>query len=47
MKNIKNLLTAKAMKIVGSVALFLGTIVIVPTSILGGHQPECPDELLK
>jgi cyclic lactone autoinducer peptide len=47
MKSIKNLLTAKTMKIVGSVALFLGTIVIVPTSTLLGHQPKCPDEFLK
>lgn len=47
MGSIKKLLTSKIMKVVGSVALFLGTIVIVPTSLLGSHQPKCPDELLK
>lgn len=47
MKNIKKLLTWKAMKAVGSVALFLGALVIFPTSTLAGHQPKCPDELLK
>ncbi|AGK97488.1 cyclic lactone autoinducer peptide [Clostridium pasteurianum] len=47
MTNVKKLLTAKVMKVVGSVALFLGTIVIVPTSTMSFHQPKCPDELLK
>ncbi|MFT8314199.1 MAG: cyclic lactone autoinducer peptide [Clostridium sp.] len=47
MKNIKKLLTWKSMKVVGSVALFLGTLVIVPTSTLTTYQPKCPDEFLK
>ncbi|AJA48633.1 hypothetical protein CPAST_c25640 [Clostridium pasteurianum DSM 525 = ATCC 6013] len=47
MKNIKNLLVSKSMKFLGSIALFLGAIVIVPTSTLLGHQPKCPDEFLK
>lgn len=47
MKKFKNLLVSRSMKIAGSIALFLGTIVIVPTSILSSHQPKCPDELLK
>ncbi|AGK97362.1 cyclic lactone autoinducer peptide [Clostridium pasteurianum] len=47
MKTIKKLLTVKAMKAIGTAALFLGTLVIVPTSTLSGHQPKCPDELLK
>lgn len=47
MKNVKNLLVSKIMKVIGSLALLLGTIVIVPTSTLSGHQPKCPDEFLK
>lgn len=47
MKDIKKLLTVKVMKVVGVTALFLGTLVIVPTSTLLGHQPKCPDEFLK
>lgn len=47
MESIKKSLTSKLMKVVGSAALFLGTIVIVPTSTLMGHQPKCPDEFLK
>jgi len=47
MKNIKNLLVSRSMKIAGFVALFLGTIVITPASTLGSHQPKCPDEFLK
>lgn len=38
----KNLL-----KMVGSFALFLGALVIVPASLCLGHQPKCPDDLLK
>lgn len=47
MKNIKKLLTVKAMKVVGSVALFLGALVIFPNSLASGYQPKCPDEFLK
>lgn len=47
MQTIKKLLTAKVMKLVGSAALLLGTLVILPTSTLSGHQPKCPNELLK
>ncbi|APM40255.1 cyclic lactone autoinducer peptide [Clostridium kluyveri] len=35
------------MKILGSLSLFLATIVIVPTCTFSGYQPKCPDELLK
>lgn len=47
MKLFKKNLTKVTMKIVGSLALFLAGIVIVPTSLASGHQPKCPDELLK
>lgn len=47
MTNVKKLLTTKVMKVVGTTALFLGALVIVPTSTLFGHQPKCPDEFLK
>lgn len=47
MQTIKKLLTAKAMKVMGSVALLLGTLVIYPNSLAAGHQPKCPDDLLK
>lgn len=47
MKFSKKYILKKAMKMIGSLALFLGTIVIVPTSIIGSYQPKCPDELLK
>lgn len=47
MKNIKKLLTVKAMKAIGTAALFLGTLVIFPNSLAATHQPKCPDEFLK
>ncbi|AND84475.1 cyclic lactone autoinducer peptide [Clostridium tyrobutyricum] len=47
MKFLKSSLTKKSMKMIGSLALFLGGIVLVPTSLVSGHQPKCPDELLK
>ncbi|APM40523.1 cyclic lactone autoinducer peptide [Clostridium kluyveri] len=47
MKFSKERLLRKSMKIVGSLFLFLATIVIVPTSIGVGHQPKCPDEFLR
>ncbi|WP_010241171.1 AgrD family cyclic lactone autoinducer peptide [Clostridium arbusti] len=47
MESIKKSLTSKVMKVVGSVSLFLGALVIVPTSTLSSHQPKCPDEFLK
>ncbi|RMD00392.1 cyclic lactone autoinducer peptide [Clostridium autoethanogenum] len=47
MKNLKESLLSKTMKVVGSLSLFLAAIVIVPTSAGGAHQPKCPDEFLK
>ncbi|MBV7273884.1 cyclic lactone autoinducer peptide [Clostridium thailandense] len=47
MKIFKKNLVKMTMKMVGSLALFLGAMVIVPTSLVGSHQPKCPDELLK
>jgi len=40
-------LIRKTMNIIGCVALFVGTLAIVPTSMLNSHQPNCPDEFLK
>lgn len=47
MKNLKNCLVKKSMKMVGCLALFLGVLAITPASFASGHQPKCPDELLK
>ncbi|MCI1945230.1 AgrD family cyclic lactone autoinducer peptide [Clostridium luticellarii] len=47
MKLIKDYLLKKSMKMVGSLALFLGALVLFPNSLISGQQPKCPDELLK
>ncbi|MEY7998945.1 cyclic lactone autoinducer peptide [Clostridium sp. Mt-5] len=47
MKSFKKRLLKKSTKMVGSIALFLGSLVLFPNSLLSGHQPKCPDELLK
>ncbi|OAA83284.1 cyclic lactone autoinducer peptide [Clostridium ljungdahlii] len=47
MKNLKESVLKKSMKVVGYLSLFLAGIVIVPTCFMGFHQPKCPDELLK
>lgn len=47
MRLFKKNLVKMTMKMVGSFALFLAAIVIVPTSIASSYQPKCPDELLK
>ncbi|WP_309245051.1 cyclic lactone autoinducer peptide [Clostridium estertheticum] len=36
----------KTMKMIGCVALFVGSLAIVPTSLINSHQPNCPDEFL-
>jgi hypothetical protein len=41
------LLKKNLLKMVGSLSLFLAALVIVPASLCAGHQPKCPDELLK
>jgi cyclic lactone autoinducer peptide len=47
MKSLKKCLLSKAMKVVGSLSLFLAAIVITPTSLGSTYQPKCPEELLK
>ncbi|AYD39664.1 cyclic lactone autoinducer peptide [Clostridium fermenticellae] len=47
MKSFKKYFLKKSMKLIGSVALLLGGIVMTPTSLISGHQPKCPDEFLK
>lgn len=47
MKFLRKMFVKNSMKVVGSVALFLSALVIVPTSFASGYQPKCPDELLK
>lgn len=47
MKLFKKNLVKRTMKMVGYLSLFLGAIVIVPTSLASSHQPKCPNELLK
>jgi cyclic lactone autoinducer peptide len=40
-------LMKRAMKLIGVLALALGALAIVPTSLASSQQPKCPDELLK
>ncbi|OBR96507.1 hypothetical protein CLRAG_03770 [Clostridium ragsdalei P11] len=47
MKNLKKNFLNKSMKMVGYLSLFLAALVITPASAGCGHQPQCPDELLK
>ncbi|WP_081428001.1 cyclic lactone autoinducer peptide [Clostridium kluyveri] len=47
MKSLKEKLLKKSMKMVGSLSLFFAAMVLVSTSLIGGHQPKCPDDLLK
>ncbi|AGY77379.1 MULTISPECIES: cyclic lactone autoinducer peptide [Clostridium] len=47
MKNLKESVLKKSMKVVGCLSLFLEALVIVPASAGCYHQPKCPDELLK
>ena len=47
MKVFTNEKFGKMMKVVGNISLVLGTIVIIPNSLLTIQQPECPKELLK
>jgi len=37
---------SKTMKMIGCVALFVGTLAIVPASLINSHEPNCPDEFL-
>ncbi|MFU0784471.1 MAG: Cyclic lactone autoinducer peptide [Thermoanaerobacterium thermosaccharolyticum] len=47
MKSLKNFLVKSSMKMLGSTALILSSLVITSASTLLGYQPKCPDELLK
>ncbi|MBA5850381.1 cyclic lactone autoinducer peptide [Clostridium sp. cel8] len=47
MKSLKNFLVKSSMKMLGSTALILSSLVVCSTSIMSGYQPKCPDELLK
>lgn len=47
MKNLKESVLKKSMKMIGYLSLFLAALVITPASSGFGHQPKCPDELLK
>ena len=47
MKFLKGTLLNQSIKIVGFLALFLSPIFIHTTCTLAGHQPKCPNELLK
>ncbi|AZV56029.1 cyclic lactone autoinducer peptide [Clostridium sp. AWRP] len=46
MKNLKESVLKKSMKVLGYLSLFLATLVITPTSTIYSHQPKCPDDLL-
>lgn len=47
MKLLKESILKKSMKMVGVLSLFLAVLVITPASAGFGHEPKCPDELLK
>ncbi|ADK15615.1 cyclic lactone autoinducer peptide [Clostridium ljungdahlii] len=47
MKNLKESVLEKSMKVVGKLSLGLAEIVITPASSGCAYQPKCPDELLK
>jgi cyclic lactone autoinducer peptide len=47
MKFSKEGIVKTSMKMLGTIAIFVGAIVIMPTSLLLGHEPKCPDDLLK
>ncbi len=47
MKNLKESVLKKSMKAVGSLSLFFAKGFTFATCSMGGHQPKCPDELLK
>ncbi len=47
MISFKKKLSKQLMKALGSAALFLGALAIMPTSFASSQQPKCPDEFLK
>lgn len=47
MKLLKEKLLKKSMKTISSLSLFLSEAVLTTTCAGCGHQPKCPDELLK
>lgn len=47
MKFLKGKLLRNGLKVLGNVSLFLSAVVVVVTSMGAGHQPKCPDELLR
>ena len=47
MKALKKMLTKNAAKFLGSLALLIGALAIVPASTGLTNEPKCPDELLK
>ncbi|OAA91031.1 cyclic lactone autoinducer peptide [Clostridium coskatii] len=47
MKNLKKCILKKSMKVVSSLSLRVAESVLATTCAACGHQPKCPDELLK
>lgn len=47
MKGFREASLKKALRIFGTLALFFGTIAVIPTSMIHTHEPKCPDDLLK
>jgi cyclic lactone autoinducer peptide len=47
MKKLLEFARRNSLTVVSAVALFVGTLAVVPTSIFSTYQPECPKELLK
>lgn len=47
MSLLKKMVSKNAAKLLGTLALFIGALAIVPASTGWGNEPKCPDELLK
>lgn len=43
---MKKLICA-SITIIGSLALLIGNVAIMPASLIYTHEPKCPDEFLK
>ena len=35
------------MKTIGNLALLIGTLAVIQTSVLWAHEPKCPKELIR
>lgn len=47
MKSLKGKLLRNGLKVLGNVSLLFAALAVIATSIGGGYQPKCPEELLR